>query len=55
MSHKQVVMAGTDARDLTKLAVAAYQKDNGLEGDGVIDLAMLRSLFADDKNVMIEE
>lgn len=41
--------------DLTKLAVAAYQKDNGLDGDGVIDLVTLQSLFADDKNVAIEE
>jgi len=40
--------------DLTMAAVAAYQADNGLAGEGVTDIATLESLFADDPNVAID-
>jgi peptidoglycan hydrolase-like protein with peptidoglycan-binding domain len=40
--------------DLTKAAVAAYQADNGLAGEGVADIATLESLFSDDPNVAID-
>jgi len=39
--------------DLTKLAVAAYQEDNGLSGDGLVDGDTLESIFVDDQNVRV--
>jgi peptidoglycan hydrolase-like protein with peptidoglycan-binding domain len=41
--------------DLTKAGVAAYQKDYGLAGDGVLDMATLESIFQDDPNVEVRE
>jgi peptidoglycan hydrolase-like protein with peptidoglycan-binding domain len=39
--------------DGTLAAVEAYQKANGLAGDGVVDAATLEHLFADDPNVTV--
>lgn len=44
--------------DLTRTAVAAYQKDNGLVVDGregLMDEATLKKIFAGDQNVFIAE
>lgn len=39
--------------DLTASAVAAYQRDNGIPGDGMVDGDTLESIFADDQNVRV--
>jgi hypothetical protein len=39
--------------DLTLAAVAQYQSDEGLDGEGVITMETLESLFADDCNVTV--
>lgn len=39
--------------DLTRKAMAEYQRDNGLEGDGIADAVTLAHLFADDPNVTL--
>ena len=49
--------AGTDKDgwygDLTLKAVAEYQRDNGLAGDGAVNMPTLEHLFADDSNVTV--
>lgn len=39
--------------DLTLMAVAKYQEDEGLDGEGCITMETLESLFADDANVNV--
>ena len=39
--------------DLTRKAVAEYQRDHGLDGDGLADVITLEHLFADDPNVVL--
>lgn len=41
--------------DLTKAAVAAFQADEGLAGDGVVDMDTLIALFHDDSNVEVAD
>jgi murein L,D-transpeptidase YcbB/YkuD len=40
--------------DLTLNAVASFQKDKGIEGDGLMDEQTFSSLFAGDPNVVVE-
>jgi hypothetical protein len=40
--------------DLTKNAVSSFQKDKGIEGDGLMDEQTFTSLFAGDPNVVVE-
>jgi hypothetical protein len=37
--------------DLTKMAVARFQKDSGIEGDGIVDGPTLLAVFKGDPNV----
>ena len=39
--------------DMTKLAVAQFQVDNGVEGDGTMNAATFTDLFAGDHNVTV--
>lgn len=39
--------------DLTRASVAAYQKANNIEGDGLMDAVTFASIFAKDKNVAV--
>jgi peptidoglycan hydrolase-like protein with peptidoglycan-binding domain len=39
--------------DLTKAAVAAYQKDNKLDGNGVMNAKTFETIFAGDPNVRV--
>lgn len=39
--------------DLTMQAVRQYQAAEGIEGDGIINMATLESLFHDDRNVTV--
>lgn len=39
--------------DLTKSAMEQFQKDNGIEGNGMPDLATLNLLFENDSNVRV--
>lgn len=39
--------------DLTKAAVAAYQKDNKLDGNGVMNAKTFEAVFAGDPNVRV--
>lgn len=41
--------------DLTMQAVRQYQEAEGIDGDGVINIETLRSLFDDDRNVIVAE
>ena len=39
--------------DLTKASVESFQKDNGLDGEGLMDATTLTRIFAGDKNVTL--
>jgi peptidoglycan hydrolase-like protein with peptidoglycan-binding domain len=39
--------------EMTKLAVAQFQKDNGFAGEGLMDAITLRALFEGDSNVTV--
>lgn len=39
--------------DMTKLAVAEFQKDKGIAGEGLMDADTLRALFEGDSNVTV--
>lgn len=41
--------------DLTKTAIAEYQSDYGIAGDGDVNMETLESLFIDDENVEVTE
>lgn len=40
--------------DLTRSAVAAFQKDNNLEGEGNMNVATFQAIFAGDSNVVVD-